>query len=81
MMEILCGLFGIVRSANVRHLLFCIIGISGVFQLVHGRHRDIDNVQYESGLKYESSKLSSAEKSVDDGKFEIFAYLPNFETK
>lgn len=71
MMEIHCGLFGIVRSASVRHLLFCIIGISGVFQLVHGRHRDIDNVQYETGLKYESSKLSSEEKYDDTGKFEI----------
>lgn len=79
-MEILCGLFGIVRSANVRHLLFCIIGISGAIQLVHGRHRDIDNVQYETGLKYESSKLSSAEKSIDDGKFKnIYAYLFDFE--
>lgn len=43
--------------------------------MVHGRHRDIDNVQYETGLKYESSKLSSAEQSVDDGKFERYAYI------
>lgn len=81
MMEILCGLFGIVRSANVRHLLFCIIGISGVFQLVHGRHRDIDNVQFETGLKYESSKLSSAEESVDDGKLNNMHICFDFEMK
>ncbi|XP_055301945.1 acetylcholinesterase-like isoform X2 [Sitodiplosis mosellana] len=65
MMEILCGSFGIVRSANVRNVFFFLVGICGVFQLVHGRHRDVENVPYETALKYDS-QLASAEKSADD---------------
>lgn len=71
MMEILSGLFNIVRSANLRHLLFCFVGICGIFQLVHGRHRDVENMQYDTtGLKYDP-QLSSADKSSDDGRFLI----------
>ena len=67
MMEILCGSFGIVRSANVRNILFFLVGICGVFQLVHGRHREVENIPYETALKYDS-QLSSVEKSADDGE-------------
>lgn len=67
-MEILFSSFGSVRSAaNVRNVLFFLVGVCGVFQLVHGRHRDVDNVPYETALKYDS-QLTSAEKSADDGK-------------
>lgn len=67
MMEILCRSSAIVRSANVRNVLFFLVGICGVFQLVHGRHRDIENIPYETALKYDS-QLSSAEKSANDGE-------------
>lgn len=67
MMEILCKPVSCVRSANVRNVLFFLVGICGVFQLVHGRHRDVENVPYESALKYDS-QLTSAEKSADDGE-------------
>lgn len=66
-MEILCGTFSIVRSANVRNVLFFLVGICGVFQLVHGRHRDVENIPYETALKYDS-QLASVEKSADDGE-------------
>lgn len=73
-MDILCRSSAIVRSANVRNILFIVVGICGVFQLVHGRHRDIGNVPYESALKYDS-QLSSAEKSINDGKLLCPNYL------
>lgn len=66
-MEILCRSSAIVRSANVRNVLFFLVGICGIFQLVHGRHRDIGNVPYEAALKYDSH-LSSVEKSGNDGE-------------
>lgn len=57
----------VARSANVRNILCFLVGICGIFQLVHGRHREVENVPYESVLKYDS-QLSSAEKSVNDGE-------------
>lgn len=73
MMEILGGNFGVVRSANVRNVLFFLVGICGVCQLVHGRHRDVDNVPYETALKYDS-QLTSAEKSADDGELRCMPF-------
>lgn len=72
MMEILCRSVSNVRSANVRNVLFFLVGICGVFQLVHGRHRDVENVPYESALKYDS-QFTSAEKSADDGELQYIA--------
>lgn len=76
-MEILGGSFGIVRSANVRNVLFFLVGICGVFQLVHGRHRDV-NVPYETSLKYDS-QLTSAEKS-DDGELNCMKNISNLKS-
>lgn len=68
-MEILYRGFGVARSTSVLHIIFCLIGIIGTFQLVHARHRDVDDVQYQNaGLKYDS-QLSSAEHTADDGMY------------
>lgn len=71
MMEILGGLFGLVRTTSLRHLLVCFVGICGIFQLVHARHRDADSIQYDTtDLRYNQQQFSP-DKSSDDGKFLI----------
>lgn len=63
MMEIHFGYPFIVRSTNVRNIIFFLVGICGIFQIVHGRHRDVENLAYDT-----ASQLTSAEKSADDGE-------------
>lgn len=72
-MEILGRLIYLAKPIKFGQIIVCILSILGIFnRIVDCRHRDIDNVQFQTNGQKHSSQLASSmsdRANHDDGKY------------